>query len=212
MKKFFFLLGFILLFYARPTFAGGLKGFEIPPMPPKIMSSGGGDPTFLIMNCNGDITLPDDNGNTWYYQPCSDYLVFDNATPDRIFNYSIKWLDSSSTEQGQTGIMAPGDSYTINGPMILIYSGFSDILEQINRKAFWTASGGGLSTDTIRTIPFNSFYATSETSSVLIDQSWTYGDLFISFLLSIFLIWNIFSKVFHLFFPARVEIRRDTDL
>ena len=196
MKKLFLLLVILFLSFGGRTFAD-LKDFKIPAIPPKVM--GDIQPYFLMMNCNGDITLPDDNGNTWYWQPCEDYLVFINNTPDRIFNYSITWLDASSTLQGQTGILMPSDTYTINGPMTLTYTGFSDILEQINRKAFWTSGGGGggLSTDTIKTIPLNSFYATdsSSTFAVEIDKSWSYGDLFISLILILFLIFIIFGVI-----------------
>lgn len=60
----------------------------------------------------------------------------------------------------------------------------------------------------IYTYPYNSFSATTGTSSAVIDTTWTFGDLFIAFLMVFFIGYTIVKDVLRFFFPDRVKIER----
>jgi hypothetical protein len=60
----------------------------------------------------------------------------------------------------------------------------------------------------VYTIPYNNFTATTGTSSAVIDTTWTFGELFIAFLLVFFIGYTIIKDVLRFFFPDRVKIER----
>lgn len=66
--------------------------------------------------------------------------------------------------------------------------------------------------DYIYTIPYASFFATSSASGTtagLVDQSWSYGELFISFLGVFFLCYTILKDILRFFFPETFKILRN---
>lgn len=63
-------------------------------------------------------------------------------------------------------------------------------------------------TNLVYTIPFNNFTATTGSTTGVIDTTWTFGELFIAFLMVFFIGYTIIKDVLRFFFPDRVKIER----
>lgn len=61
------------------------------------------------------------------------------------------------------------------------------------------------------TIPLSSVFATSSAtgSAGLIDQSWTYGELFIAFMILFFILYTFLKDILRFFFPDKIRILRN---
>jgi hypothetical protein len=65
--------------------------------------------------------------------------------------------------------------------------------------------------DLIYTIPFNNFTATSGSTSAVIDTTWTFGEMFISFLIIFFIGYTLIKDVLRFFFPDKIRVLRIKD-
>lgn len=69
-----------------------------------------------------------------------------------------------------------------------------------------------VSTGTIMTIPYYSTIVSSTEAGLgLIDQSWTYGELFIAFLVVFFIGYTIIKDILRFFFPDKIRVLRIKD-
>jgi hypothetical protein len=74
-----------------------------------------------------------------------------------------------------------------------------------------TSSTSGTSSSFVYTIPYNNTTATSGSSTALIDASWTFGELFIAFLMVFFIGYTLIKDILRFFFPDKVRILRIKD-